>query len=72
MWGSFGEAGGAVVPKMYSAVDGGFLLANPAPSGTPTPTPFLLPFAVCDMWIPLVIDVTLTLWAPAVCLDVTM
>lgn len=41
-------------------------------AGGPHPPWFLLPFAVRGVWIPLVIDVTLTLWASAVCLYVTM
>lgn len=68
---SLGEARGAVLPKMDFAVMEGSA-GEPCPPRHPHPHPFFLLFAVCDTWIPLVIDVTLTLWAPAVCLDVTM
>lgn len=56
-----------MVQKIYFAA----LEEDPCPLWPSTPTTFFLPFAVCDMWIPLVIHVTLTL-GPAVCLDVTM
>lgn len=62
---------GAVVPQLYFAMMG-VLLEDPVPSGPPALAPVLLPFAVRGVWIPLVVSVTLTLWAPAVCSDVTM
>lgn len=46
-----------MVQKIYFAA----LEEDPCTLRSSTPTPFLLPFAVCDMWIPLVINVTLTL-----------
>lgn len=56
-WVSQGEAVGTVVQKMYFAA----LEEDPCPLWPSTPTSFLLPFAICDMWITPVINVTLTL-----------